>query len=66
MSKKECACYDERDCKTILLTPEEIDSITTRLARAIEETYKDSPKQLVLVVILNYVISKLVVFRKKQ
>ncbi|MBE6558158.1 MAG: hypoxanthine phosphoribosyltransferase [Ruminococcaceae bacterium] len=53
MSKKECACYDERDCKTILLTPEEIDSITTRLARAIEETYKDSPKQLVLVVILK-------------
>ncbi len=53
MSKKACAFYDERDCKQILLTAEEIDSITTRLARAVEETYKDSDKQLVLVVILK-------------
>ena len=53
MSKKECAFYDERDCKQILLTAEEIDSITTRLARAVEETYRDSQKQLVMVVILK-------------
>lgn len=53
MKKKECTFYDERDCKSILLTAEEIDSITTRLARAIEDTYQGNSRQLVLVVILK-------------
>ncbi|MBQ9780297.1 MAG: hypoxanthine phosphoribosyltransferase [Clostridia bacterium] len=53
MNKKACAFYDERDCKQILLSAEEIDRITTRLARAIEETYKDSDRRLVMVVILK-------------
>ena len=53
MNKKACAFYDERDCKQILLSAKEIDSITTRLAREIEETYKGSEKQLVLVTILK-------------
>ena len=45
--------FDERDCKYILLSPQEIDSITTRLARTIEETYRDSDKQLIMVIILK-------------
>ncbi len=53
MSPKVCTFYDERDCNQILVTAEEIDIITTRLARAVEDTYKDSKKQLVLVVILK-------------
>ncbi len=53
MMMKTCAYYDERDCQKILLTAEEIESITTRLARAIEDAYKESAKQLVLVVILK-------------
>lgn len=53
MSNKHPVFFDERDCKSILLTPEEIDSITTRLARAIEDTYKDSNKLLVMIVILK-------------
>ncbi len=41
------------DCATILLSAEELDTIVTRLAHEIEETYKDSDKQLVMVVILK-------------
>lgn len=53
MTDKNCVFYDERDCKQILLTAEDIDGVTTRLAHDIEKTYKDSQKQLVLVVILK-------------
>ena len=53
MSQKVCTFYDERDCNRVLVTAEEIDSITTRLARSVEDTYRDSKKQLVLVVILK-------------
>ncbi len=45
--------FDERDCKSILLSPEEIDRLTSRLAQQIEETYKDSSKRLIMVVILK-------------
>ncbi len=41
------------DCATVLLSAEELDAIVTRLAREIEETYQDSDKQLVMVVILK-------------
>lgn len=53
MTTKEKAYFDERDCKYILLSAEEIDAITTRLARQIEDTYRDSPKQLIMVIILK-------------
>ncbi len=46
-------CSLRRDCKEILLSCEELDAITDRLAREIEDTYRDSGKQLVLVVILK-------------
>ncbi len=41
------------DCALILLNSEELDRIVTRLAHEIEETYKGSDKQLVMVVILK-------------
>ena len=47
------AFYDERDCAEILLTEQQLDDIVTRLATEIDETYKDSDKQLVLVVIMK-------------
>lgn len=53
MNNKACAFYDERDCSQILLTAEEIDSITTRLARTIETAYKDSQNPLILVIVLK-------------
>ena len=40
-----------RDCEKVLLTREELDTITDRLAREIEDTYRDSDKRLVLVII---------------
>ncbi len=46
-------CSIFRDCEKILLTTEELDAITDRLAREIEDTYRDSDKQLVLVAILK-------------
>lgn len=46
-----CALY--RDCERILLSHEDLEAITDRLAARIEETYRDSGKQLVLVVILK-------------
>ncbi len=39
--------------KKVLLTREELDTITDRLAREIEDTYRDSDKRLVLVIILK-------------
>lgn len=42
-----------RDCEKVLLTREELDTITDRLAREIEDTYRDSDKRLVLVIILK-------------
>ena len=42
-----------QDCERVLLSTREIDEITTRLAREIQETYQNSPRQLVLVVILK-------------
>ena len=42
-----------QDCERVLLSAREIDEITTRLAREIQETYQNSPRQLVLVVILK-------------
>ena len=41
------------DCKEILISAEEIDAMTTRLAREIEDTYAGSPHPLVMVVILK-------------
>ncbi len=41
------------DCASILLSAEELDRITTRLAREIEDTYRSSDKQLCMVVILK-------------
>ncbi len=41
------------DCGAILLDTAELDTIVTRLAREIEATYRDSDKQLVMVVILK-------------
>lgn len=45
--------FDVRDCKYVLLSAEEIDNITSRLANTIEETYRDSKKQLIMVIILK-------------
>lgn len=42
-----------RDCEKILISQEELETITDRLAREIEATYHDSDKQLVLLVILK-------------
>ncbi len=42
-----------RDCDRILLSSEELDAIVTRLAAEIEGTYRDSDRQLVMVVILK-------------
>ena len=53
MTTKQKAYFDERDCKYILLTPEQIDNITSQLARTIEDTYRDSQKQLIMVIILK-------------
>ena len=44
---------DERDCSRILLSEAEIDELTTRMAREIEDTYRDSDKLLIMVVILK-------------
>lgn len=41
------------DCAKILLGGEALDAVVTRLAREIEDTYRDSDKQLVMVVILK-------------
>ena len=41
------------DCQEILLSKDELDEITSRLARKIEDTYRDSSRKLVLVVILK-------------
>jgi hypoxanthine phosphoribosyltransferase len=51
--KQAPSCDLYRDCERVLLSREELDAITDRLAARIEETYKDSGKQLVLVVILK-------------
>ena len=53
MNQKHPVYLDERDCNCILLSPEEIDTITTRLAQSITDTYKDSDKQLIMVIILK-------------
>ena len=41
------------DCAYTLIDPETLDTIVTRLAREIEDTYRNSDKQLVMVVILK-------------
>ena len=41
------------DIESILVTPEQIDELTTRIANQITEDYKDSTKKLVLVCILK-------------
>ena len=41
------------DIESILVTPEQIDELTTRIAKQISEDYKDSKKKLVLVCILK-------------
>jgi hypoxanthine phosphoribosyltransferase len=41
------------DIESILVTPEQIDELTTRIAKQISEDYKDSQKKLVLVCILK-------------
>ena len=41
------------DIESILVTPEQIDELTTRIAKQIGEDYKDSKKKLVLVCILK-------------
>lgn len=41
------------DIESILVTPEQIDEITTRIASQINEDYKDSDKALVLICILK-------------
>lgn len=47
------SCSLCRDCEKVLVSKEELESITDRLAREIEDTYRDSDKQLVLLVILK-------------
>lgn len=41
------------DIESILVTPKQIDELTTRIAKQISEDYKDSEKKLVLVCILK-------------
>ncbi len=41
------------DCASVLLSAEELDAIVTRLAHEIEDTYQNSDKQLVMVIILK-------------
>ena len=41
------------DIESILVTPEQIDELTTRIAKQISADYKDSKKKLVLVCILK-------------
>ena len=41
------------DIESILVTPEQIDELTTRIAKQIHEDYKDSKRTLVLVCILK-------------
>lgn len=47
------SCSLCRDCEKILVSKEELEAITDRLAREIEDTYRDSDKQLVLLIILK-------------
>ncbi len=41
------------DCASVLLDEQQLDATVTRLAREIEATYRDSDRQLVMVVILK-------------
>ena len=43
----------DKDIKEILLSPEEIDALTTRIAAEIDRDYKDSGKRLLLLCILK-------------
>ena len=43
----------EKDVESILVTEEELDRITTRLAAEITEDYKDSPRKLLILCILK-------------
>lgn len=45
--------YTAEDCKKILYTAEEIDSIISRVAKEIDDTYRDSDNRLVLVITLK-------------
>lgn len=51
MISPDCALY--QDCEQVLVPTDELESIVNRLAAEITETYKDSPRQLVVVVILK-------------
>ena len=43
----------EKDVESILVSEEELDRITTRLAKEITEDYKDSPRKLLILSILK-------------
>ena len=43
----------EKDVESILVSEEELDRITTRLAAEITEDYKDSPRKLLILSILK-------------
>jgi len=45
--------YSAADCKEILFSEQQIDEIITRLAREIEDTYRDSKNRLVMVITLK-------------
>lgn len=51
MKYVDCALY--HDCEKILISSDELDTIVSDLAERINQTYADSPRQLVVVVILK-------------
>ena len=53
MTTKANTYFDERDCSYVLLNAQQIDEITTKLASTIEDTYRNSDKQLIMVIILK-------------
>ena len=51
MTYPDCALY--QDCEKILVTSDELEETVSALAEQINETYRNSPRQLVTVVILK-------------
>ena len=45
--------YSAADCKEVLFSEQQIDEMISRLAREIEDTYRDSKNRLILVVTLK-------------
>ena len=43
----------DKDIKEVLISPEEIDALTTKIAAEIDRDYKDSPRKLLLLCILK-------------